>query len=89
MVGHPKHLSDLKKIEADVRFTCSRCGFEDDWAPGELAGGAPALQPEGSAGRSRTTAWCTTRAGVDLSRPMVASRTAARWQRYWKDHRCP
>jgi len=37
MVGHPKHLSDLKKIEADVRFTCRRCGFEDDWTPEDLA----------------------------------------------------
>ncbi len=37
MVGHPKHLSDLKKIDADVRFTCRRCGFEDDWSPEDLA----------------------------------------------------
>ena len=52
--------------------------------------GAPLrCKSEGSAGRSRTAAWCTTRAGVDLSCAMVASRTAARWQRYWKDHRCP
>lgn len=32
MVGSPKHLSDLRKIEADVRITCRQCGFEDDWA---------------------------------------------------------
>ena len=37
MVGPPKHLSDLDKIEADVRITCRRCGFEDDWDRGELA----------------------------------------------------
>jgi len=43
---------------------------------------------EGSAGGSRTAAWCTTRAGVDLSCAMIVSGTAARWQRYWKGHRC-
>ena len=37
MVGPPKHLSDLDKLEADVRITCRRCGFEDDWGRGELA----------------------------------------------------
>lgn len=37
MVGAPKHLSDLAKIEADVRITCRKCGFEDDWDRGELA----------------------------------------------------
>lgn len=37
MVGQPKHLSDLHKIEADVRITCRRCGFEDDWTRQALA----------------------------------------------------
>ncbi len=37
MVSQPKHLSDLKKIEADVRITCRRCGFEDDWTPEALS----------------------------------------------------
>lgn len=37
MVGPPKHLSDLLKIEADVRITCRRCGFEDDWSREALA----------------------------------------------------
>ncbi|MBB5713883.1 hypothetical protein [Sphingomonas aerophila] len=31
MVGQPKHLSDLARIEADVRITCRECGFEEDW----------------------------------------------------------
>ena len=38
MVGAPKHLSDLHKISADVRITCRRCGFEDDWTRQALAG---------------------------------------------------
>lgn len=37
MVGQPKHLAELKKIEADVRITCRRCGFEDDWTPEALS----------------------------------------------------
>ena len=37
MVGPPKHLSDLRKIDADVRITCRQCGFEDDWSHKALA----------------------------------------------------
>lgn len=37
MVGAPKHLSDLRRIEADVRVTCRRCGFEDDWSVDDLS----------------------------------------------------
>jgi hypothetical protein len=37
MVGSPKHLSDLAKIEADVRVTCRRCRFEVDWRREDLA----------------------------------------------------
>ena len=37
MVGAPKHLHDLNKIEADVRVTCRQCGFEVDWKVAELS----------------------------------------------------
>jgi hypothetical protein len=37
MVGQSKHPSELKKIEGDVRITCRRCGFEDDWTPEALS----------------------------------------------------
>jgi len=37
MVGSPKHLSDLSKIDADVRITCRQCGLEDDWTREALA----------------------------------------------------
>ena len=37
MVGAPKHLSDLARIDADVRIACRTCGFEQDWARGDLA----------------------------------------------------
>ena len=37
MVGVPKHLHDLSKIEADVRVTCRQCGFEVDWTIAALS----------------------------------------------------
>lgn len=37
MVGDPKHLSDLRRIEADVRVTCAECGLEEDWDVDALA----------------------------------------------------
>ena len=42
----------------------------------------------GGAKGSRTGAWCMTSAGIDLSCAMVRSGYAARWERYWRDHRC-
>lgn len=45
-------------------------------------------QSDGSAGGSRTAAWCLTSSGVDLNCAMVASGRAVRWQRYWREHRC-
>lgn len=43
---------------------------------------------DGSAGGSRTAAWCVSPIGGDLSCAMVAGGWAARWHRYWKGHRC-
>lgn len=43
---------------------------------------------EGSAGGSRTAAWCTLPSGLDLSCAMVATGTVLRWDRYWRGHRC-
>ena len=42
----------------------------------------------GSAGGSRTGAWCITSGGIDLSCAMVASGHAGRWERYWGRHNC-
>lgn len=43
---------------------------------------------DGSAGGSRTAAWCRTSSGIDLNCAMVASGRAMRWDRYWRGHRC-
>lgn len=43
---------------------------------------------EGSAGGSRTAAWCQSPSFGDLSCAVVRAGGAVRWARYWRDHRC-
>ena len=43
---------------------------------------------DGSGGGIRTAAWCVSPKGGDLSCAMVAGGWAARWNRYWREHRC-
>lgn len=43
---------------------------------------------EGSAGGSRTAAWCRSPAFGDLSCAVVQAGGAVRWTRYWGNHRC-
>ena len=43
---------------------------------------------EGSAGGSRTAAWCTSPVVGDLSCAVVAAGGAVRWHKFWRNHRC-
>jgi endonuclease YncB( thermonuclease family) len=43
---------------------------------------------DGSAGGSRTAAWCVSPAVGDLSCAVVRAGGAIRWPRYWRQHRC-
>lgn len=43
---------------------------------------------DGSAGGTRTAAWCTSPQFGDLSCAVVRSGGAVRWPRYWRGHRC-
>ena len=43
---------------------------------------------DGSAGGSRTAAWCRFPSGADLSCAMIATGTVLRWDRYWKGPEC-
>lgn len=43
---------------------------------------------EGSAGGSRTAAWCRLPSGADLSCAMIRTGTVLRWDRYWKGPAC-
>jgi endonuclease YncB( thermonuclease family) len=43
---------------------------------------------EGSAGRSRTAAWCHSPAVGDLSCAVVVAGGAVRWPKFWRNHKC-
>jgi hypothetical protein len=43
---------------------------------------------DGSAGGSRTAAWCTSPVFGDLSCAVIRAGGAIRWPRYWRDHHC-
>ena len=43
---------------------------------------------EGSAGGSRTAAWCASPIGGDVSCAMVQGGWALQWKRYWRGHVC-
>ena len=43
---------------------------------------------DGSAGGSRTAAWCTSPAFGDLSCAVIQAGGAIEWARYWRNHRC-
>jgi endonuclease YncB( thermonuclease family) len=43
---------------------------------------------EGGAGGNRTSAWCISPVGGDLSCGLVNGGWALRWSRYWKTHQC-
>jgi hypothetical protein len=51
---------------------------------------APAMTclSEGSAGGSRTAAWCSSPAFGDLSCAVVRAGGVVKWARYWREHRC-
>ena len=53
-----------------------------------VSGQALRCRSAGSAGGSRTAAWCQSPKSGDLSCAMVRGGWALRWDRYWKNHRC-
>jgi hypothetical protein len=53
-----------------------------------IEGPALACRATGSAGGTRTAAWCESPTAGDLSCAMVASGTVAKWDRYWGNHAC-
>lgn len=53
-----------------------------------VAGPRLSFLSDGSAGGSRTAAWCTGPGVGDLSCRMVATGTVLRWDRFWRRHAC-
>lgn len=57
---------------------------------GHVRVSAPTMRctSDGSAGGSRTAAWCVTASGLDLNCEMLRSGTVLKWHRYWRRHSC-
>lgn len=54
-----------------------------------LVNGPPLrCRSDGYAGGNRTAAWCVSPRHGDINCAMVAGGWAARWDRYWRNHRC-
>ena len=53
-----------------------------------VAGPRLKCRSDGSAGGSRTAAWCTSFATGDLACNLLRRGSVVRWQRYWRQHRC-
>ena len=54
----------------------------------KVASAPMTCRSDGSAGGSRTAAWCQSPAFSDLSCAVVGAGGAIRWARYWGAHRC-
>lgn len=82
----------------DAKETDGRCarGHPCASAPPEQAtaqlrrlttGQTLTCQPNGTT-YNRIAAFCRTSNGTDISCAMLASGTVAKWDRYWRNHRC-
>ncbi|MBC2668216.1 hypothetical protein ACFOON_11190 [Novosphingobium piscinae] len=65
-------------------------GARGTLATGHVTVNGPRLtcRSEGSAGGTRTAAWCRFPSGADLSCAMIKTGTVLRWDRYWKGAAC-
>ena len=53
-----------------------------------VRGSTMTCRSDGSAGSGRTAAFCVSPQSGDVSCNMVTGGWAAKWQRYWRGHRC-
>ncbi|MCL6684464.1 hypothetical protein LZ536_11225 [Sphingomonas sp. SE158] len=77
-------------VEARNRLVVLFGGPKGTLSTGHIKVRSPAMRclSEGSAGGSRTAAWCTSPAFGDLSCAAVRAGGVVVWQRYWGNHRC-
>jgi endonuclease YncB( thermonuclease family) len=82
---------DASAIEARDKLVSLLGGARGTNSTGHIAVSAATMRcrSDGPAGGTRTAAWCVLASGHDLSCEMVASGTVLKWDRYWRDHRCP
>lgn len=87
-ISHPcPSASAVEARDALVRFIGRPTGTSPEGHV-MISGQTMQCRSVGSAGGSRTAAWCISPQGGDLSCAMVRGGWAARWDRYWRDHRC-
>ena len=53
-----------------------------------VSGPTMLCRSDGGAGGNRTAAFCISPRSGDISCKMVAGGWAAKWQKYWRNHRC-
>lgn len=86
--GHPcPSVSAENARDALVAFLGVRTGVSSH---GHIMLTGPTLtcRSDGSAGGNRTASWCVSPSVGDINCAMVDGGWAARWDRYWKNHRC-
>lgn len=87
-VNHPCPKVDaIKARDALVRLIGKPLGQSRE---GHVLVRGPTMtcRSDGGAGGNRTAAFCVSPQSGDISCKMVAGGWAAKWQRYWRKHRC-
>ena len=87
-LGHPCTPADATVArDALVAFLGKPVGEN---AHGHVLVEGPAMRcvSVGSAGGNRTAAWCISPRGGDINCAMVQGGWAARWDKYWRGHKC-
>jgi endonuclease YncB( thermonuclease family) len=87
----PGHPCPTASAETARDTLASLLGRTTGTAPqGHLLIDGPTLtcRAVGSAGGTRTAAWCVSPKASDLSCAMLASGTVEKWDRYWRGHAC-
>jgi len=86
--GHPcPRAGAIEARDALVRLVGEPVGVGRH---GHILVRGPSMQcvSDGSGGGNRTAAWCLSPKSGDINCAMVDGGWAARWDRYWRGHRC-
>jgi endonuclease YncB( thermonuclease family) len=86
--GHPcPSTGPIEARDALVRLVGTPIGTSRH---GHILVSGPTMRcvSDGSGGGNRTAAWCVSSKGGDINCAMVRGGWAARWDRYWRGHRC-
>jgi endonuclease YncB( thermonuclease family) len=87
-VGHP--CPTINGLDARDRLVNLLGGPKGKLKTGHIKVRTAPMQcvSDGGAGGNRTAAWCRSPDFGDLSCAVIRAGGAARWQRYWRNHRC-